>query len=114
MISRLLEEQSNLFTLLSAQAWRDDHPKLLTFASQLLSNKDPWKAHSLMVCKQGITQFFCMGYAALDVNVWPGGFTIFMFWPKKQAVRAIIGDCKVDDKTVSYFAQNKLYLEQTP
>jgi hypothetical protein len=32
-----------------------------------------------MVCKQGITQFFCMGYAALDVKVWSRGFTIFMF-----------------------------------
>jgi hypothetical protein len=131
MISRLSEEQSDLFTLLSAQDWSDHHPRLSAFASQLLSDKDPWKAHSLitsetrswrgMVCKRGITQFFCMGYAAVDVNVRPGGFTIFMFRPKsvgntqsqstmKQAVRAIFGDQKVDDDTVSYFAQNELYL----
>ena len=68
------------------------HPKLSTFASQLLSDKDPRKAHGLvtsktrswrgMVCKRGITQFFCLGYAAIDVNVRPGGFTIFMFQPK--------------------------------
>jgi hypothetical protein len=70
----------------------DDHPRLSAFASQLLSDKDPWKAHSLitsetrswrgMVCKRGITQFFCMGYAAVDISVRPGEFAIFMFRPK--------------------------------
>jgi hypothetical protein len=29
---------------------------------------------------------------------------------RKQAVSAIFGDHKVDDKTVNYFAQNELYL----
>jgi hypothetical protein len=49
MISRLSEEQSDLFTLLSAHDWRDHHPRPLSaFASQLLSDKDPWKAHSLI------------------------------------------------------------------
>jgi hypothetical protein len=89
MISRLSSEQSELFTLLSAKDWRDYKPALSEFAKQLLADRDPFKAMNLItsetrawrgtVGRRGITQFFCMGYAATDIETQPGGFTIFMF-----------------------------------
>ena len=131
MISRLSSEQSELFTLLSAKDWRDYKPELSGFAKQLLADRDPFKAMNLItsetrgwrgtVGRRGITQFFCMGYAATDIETQPGGFTIFMFRPKnvaqplsqaalKQSLRHLLGDTKVDDDTVLYFAQNDFYL----
>jgi hypothetical protein len=131
MISRLSSEQSELFTLLSAKDWHDYKPELSGFAKQLLADRDPFKAMNLItsetrgwrgtVGRRGITQFFCMGYAATDIETQPGGFTIFMFRPKnatqplsqaalKQLLRHLLGDTKVDDDTVVYFAQNDFYL----
>jgi hypothetical protein len=120
-----------LFTLLSAKDWSDYKPELSEFAKQLLADRDPFKAMNLItsetrawrgtVGRRGITQFFCMGYAATDIETQPGGFTIFMFRPKnaaqplsqaalKQSLRHLLGDTKVDDDTVLYFAQNDFYL----
>ncbi len=131
MISQLSSEQSELFTLLSAKDWNDHKPALSGFAQQLLADRDPFKAMNLItsetrawrgtVGRRGITQFFCMGYAATDIETQPGGFTIFMFRPKnaaqplsqaalKQSLRHLLGDTKVDDDTVLYFAQNDFYL----
>jgi hypothetical protein len=131
MISRLSSEQSALFTLLSARDWRDYKPELSEFAKQLLADRDPFKAMNLItsetrswrgtVGRRGITQFFCMGYAATDIKTQPGGFTICMFRPKnadqplsqaalRQSLRHLLGDTKVDDDTVQYFAQNDFYL----
>jgi hypothetical protein len=131
MISRLSSDQSKLFTLLSAKDWRDYKPALSEFAKQLLADRDPFKAINLItsvtrawrgtVGRRGITQFFCMGYAATDIETQPGGFTIFMFGPKnaaqplsqaalKQSLHHLLGDTKVDDDTVLYFAQNDFYL----
>jgi hypothetical protein len=131
MISRLSSEESELFALLSAKDWRDNKPQLSNFAQQLLAGRGPFKAMNLITSKtrgwrgtvgrQGITQFFCIGYAATDIEIQPGGFTIFMFCPKnaaqplsqaalKQSLRHLLGDTKVDDDTVLYFAQNNFYL----
>ena len=68
-----------------------------------------------------MTQFFRLGYAATDIETQPGGFTIFMFRPKnvaqplsqaalKQSLCHLLGDTKVDDDTVLYFAQNNFHL----
>jgi hypothetical protein len=73
------------------------------------------------VGRRGITQFFCMGFAATDIETQPRGFTKFMFRPKntaqplsqaalKQSLCHLLGDTKVDDDTVLYFAQNDFYL----
>jgi hypothetical protein len=56
-----------------------------------------------------------MVYGATNIETQPGGFTIFMFRPKnvaqplsqaalKQCLRHLLGDTKVDDDTVLYFA----------
>jgi hypothetical protein len=126
MISRLSSEQSELFTLLSAKDWRDYKPQLSGFAQQLLADRDPFKAMNLItsetqgwrgtVGRRGVTQFFCMSYAAPGIETQPGGFTIFMFRPKNaaqplsqaplnQSLRHLLGVTKVDDHTVLYFAQ---------
>jgi hypothetical protein len=120
-----------LFRLLSANDWRDYKPQFSGFAQELLAGRDTFKAMNLItsetrgwrgtVGRRGITQFFCMGYAATDIETQPGVFTIFMFRPKnaaqplsqaalKQSLRHLLGDTKVDDDTVLYFAQNDLYL----
>jgi hypothetical protein len=73
------------------------------------------------VGRRGITQFFCMGYAATDMETQPGGFTIFIFRPKnvaqplsqaalKQSLHHLLGDTKVDHDIGLYFAQNDFYL----
>jgi hypothetical protein len=131
MISPLSSEQSELFTLLSAKDWHDYKPQLSRFAQQLLADRDPFKVMNLItsetrgwggtVGRRGVIQFFCMGYAATDIETQPGGFTIFMFGPKnaaqplsqaslKQSLSYLLSDTKVDDDTVLYFAQNDFYL----
>jgi hypothetical protein len=131
MISRLSSEQSEFFTLLSAKDWRDYKPALSEFAKQLLADRDPFQAMNLItsetrawrgtVGRRGITQFFCIGYAATDIETIPGGFTIFMFRPKnaaqplsqaalKRSLHHLLGDTKVDNHTVLYFAQHDFYL----
>jgi hypothetical protein len=131
MISRLSSKQLELFTLLSAKDWRDYKPELSGFAKQLLADQNPFKEMNLItsetrgwrgtVGSRGITQFFCMGYAATNIKTQPGGFMIFMFRPKnvaqplpqaalKQSLPHLLGNTKVDDDTVLYFAQNDFYL----
>jgi hypothetical protein len=130
-ISRLFRKQSELFTLMSAKDWRDYKPDLSGFAKQLHADRDPFKAMNLItsetrswrgtVRRRGITQFFRMGYAATDIKTQLGGFRIFMFRPKnmaqpllqaalKQSLCHLLGDTKVDNDTVLYFAQNDFYL----
>jgi hypothetical protein len=122
MISQLSSEQSELFTLLSAKDWHDYKPQLSNFAQQLLAGRNTFKAMNLItsetrgwrgtVSRRGITQFFCMGYAATDTETQPGGFTIFRFRPKnaaqplsqaalKQSLRNLLGDTKIEPRTIS-------------
>ncbi len=78
-----------------------------------------WKG---VVSEKGLTQFFTTGYAALDVSIQPGGFTIFMFKPRiagiqatssvtlQQGIRSLLGDTKINEDTVRYFARHEYYL----
>jgi hypothetical protein len=61
------------------------------------------------------------GYAATDVNIQPGGFTIFMFCPKttstsiarstvEQNIRSMFEDGHLNDDTIKYFAKHEFYL----
>jgi hypothetical protein len=75
-----------------------------------------------VVSEKGLTQFFTTGYAALDVSIQPGGFTIFMFKPRiagiqatssvtlQQGIRSLFGDTKINEDTVRYFARHEYYL----
>jgi hypothetical protein len=92
MLSRLSGEAADLFILLSAKDWHDTKPRIHSFARQILADKDMMKAVNLVtsetrswrgsVSSRGLAQFLSIGYAATDVNIQPGGFTIFMFRPK--------------------------------
>jgi hypothetical protein len=131
MLSRLSGEAADLFILLSAKDWNDDRPRIHSFARQLLADKDMMKAVNLVtsetrawrgsVSSRGLTQFLSTGYAATDVNIQPGGFTIFMFRPKttsttisrstvEQNIRSMFGDGKLNDDTIKYFAKHEFYL----
>jgi hypothetical protein len=95
MLSRLTPEAESLFTLLSATDWADKKPVMNTFTRKLLVDKDPVKAFNIVtsatrdwkgaVSKRGLAQFFSTGYLATEINIQPGGFTIFMFKPKSGA-----------------------------
>jgi hypothetical protein len=77
------------------------------------------------VSEKGLTQFFTTGYAALDVSIQPGGFTIFMFKPRiagiqatssvtlQQGIRSLFGDTKINEDTVRYFAKHEYYLSDS-
>ena len=132
MTSRLSIEASDMFTLLSAKDWSDKKPKINLFTEKLTEDKDAMKALNLIafctrewkgvVSEKGLTQFFTTGYAALDVSIQPGGFTIFMFKPRiagiqatssvtlQQGIRSLFGDTKINEDTVRYFARHKYYL----
>jgi hypothetical protein len=131
MLSRLSGEAADLFFLLSAKDWNEDRSRIHSFTRQLLANKDMMKAVNLVtsetqawrgsVSSRGLTQFLSTGYAATDVNIQPGGFTIFMFRPKtastfisrstvKQNIRSMFGDGKLNDDTIMYFAKHGFYL----
>ena len=134
MLSRLSGEAADLFILLSAKDWNDARPRIHTFARQILADKDMMKAVNLVtsetrswrgsVSSRGLAQFLSTGYAATDVNVQPGGFTIFMFRPKtgsnstsratvEQNIRSMFGDGKLNDDTIRYFAKHEFYLADT-
>jgi hypothetical protein len=91
MTSHLSIEAVGMFTLLSAKDWSDEKPKINLFTEKLTEDKDAMKALNLIssctrewkgiVSEKGLTQFFTMGYAALDVSIQPGGFTIFKYKP---------------------------------
>jgi hypothetical protein len=132
MTSRLSIEASDMFTLLSAKDWSDKKPKINLFTEKLTEDKDAMKALNLIasctrewkgvVSEKGLTQFFTTGYAALDVSIQPGGFTIFMFKPRiagiqatssvtlQQGIRSLFGDTKINEDTVRYFARHEYYL----
>jgi hypothetical protein len=131
MFSRLSGEAADLFILLSAKDWNDDRPRIHSFARQILADKDMMKAVNLVtsetrswrgsVSSRGLTQILSTGYAATDVNIQPGGFTIFMFRPKmtstsisrstvEQNIRSVFGDGKLNDDTIKYFAKHEFYL----
>jgi hypothetical protein len=132
MTSRLSIEASDMFTLLSAKDWSDKKPKINLFTEKLTEDKDAMKALNLIasctrewkgvVSEKGLTQFFTTGYAALDVSIQPGGFTIFMFKPRiagiqatssvtlQQGLRSLFGDTKINEDTVRYFARHEYYL----
>jgi hypothetical protein len=87
----------------------------------ITSETRSWKG---TVSREGITQLFSMGYAATNIETQPGGFTIFMFRPKnaaqpllqatlKQWLHHLLGNTKVHDDTVHYFAQNVFYLPRS-
>jgi hypothetical protein len=133
MTSRLSIEAADMFTLLSVKYWSDKKPKINVFTEKLTEDKDAMKALNLtasctkewkgVVSEKGLTQFFTTGYAALDVSIQPGGFTIFMFKPRiagiqatssvtlQQGIRSLFfGDTKINADTVQYFAKHEYYL----
>jgi hypothetical protein len=75
-----------------------------------------------VVSKKGLTQCFTTGYAALDVIIQPGGFTINMFKPRiagiqatssitlQQGIPSLLGDTKINEDMVRYFAKHEYYL----
>jgi hypothetical protein len=135
MTSRLSIEAADMFTLLSAKDWKDKKPKMNLFTEKLTEDKDAMKALNLIasctrewkgvVSEKGLTQFFTTGYAALDVSIQPGGFTIFMFKPRiagiqatssvtlQQGIRSLFGDTKINEDTVRYFAKHEYYLSDS-
>ncbi len=134
MLSRLTPEAESLFTLLSAVDWSDRKPAMNDFTKRLLSDKDPVKAFNIVssatrnwkgsVSERGLAQFFSTGYMATEINIQPGGFTIFMFKPKsgasarttkslQQSIRSMFGDTEVDEDSVKYYASHEFYLAQT-
>jgi hypothetical protein len=135
MTSRLSIEAVDMFTLLSAKDWKDKKPKVNLFTDKLTEDKDAMKALNLIasctrewkgvVSEKGLTQFFTTGYAALDVSIQPGGFTIFMFKPRiagiqatssvtlQLGIRSLFGDTKINEDTVRYFAKHEYYLSDS-
>jgi hypothetical protein len=134
MLSRLTPEAESLFTLLSATDWTDRKPCMNEFTKKLLADKDPVKAFNIVtsatrnwkgsVSERGLAQFFSTGYLATEINIQPGGFTIFMFKPKsgssarttkslQQSIRSMFGDTEVDEDSVKYYAQHEFYLPHT-
>lgn len=131
MLSRMSDEQADLFRLLSARDWYDDEPELNPFTKKLVADKDLTKAIDVIasqlrrwpgqVSTKQLAMFLAKGYAAPDINYIPGGFTAFMFRPKsaafirnpeeeRNAIRAMFGDNKLDDESVKYFAKQDFFL----
>jgi hypothetical protein len=131
MLSRMAPEQSALVTLLSAKSWRDEKPKINSFTTKLMEDKDLGKALDIIasqvrrwsgqVSPKQLTSFLARGFAAHDIHKSPGGFTAFMFRPKsaryarspeeeRNAIRSMFGDSKLDDESLKYYAKNEFYL----
>jgi hypothetical protein len=131
MMANLLEEDEALFTLLSADGWRDSKPEMPTFTSKLMAVKDvniAWARISKKirtwpgrVSQKQFAKFLRTGFVANDIDECPGGFTLLMFRPLKypvarsvkaeqNAIRQMLGETKVDPETVKFYAENEFFI----
>jgi hypothetical protein len=75
-----------------------------------------------LVSAKGLAKLLAVGYGAPDIDQKPGGFTIFMFWPRhvtgtrssvtstEQTIKSLFGDGKLSDEAVKYHSKSKLFL----
>jgi hypothetical protein len=131
MMANLLEEDEALFTLLSANGWRDSKPEMPVFTSKLMAVKDvniAWARISKKirtwpgrVSQKQFAKFLRTGFVANDIDECPGGFTLLMFRPLKypvarsvkaeqNAIRQMLGETKVDPETVKFYAENEFFI----
>jgi hypothetical protein len=91
MLSRLAPEAGGLFTLLSAQDWRDYDPQLSDFTKKILEDRDSNRCIGALrtvskrwngnISEKGFLSFLANGYSADNISEAPGGFSIFSFSP---------------------------------
>jgi hypothetical protein len=134
MLSRLAPEAAGMFVLLSAEDWNDSRPKMNRFVKDLVSDRDSQRARGIMqtktkkwageISEKGLIAFLGTGYGAADIQVSPGGFTIFMFRPisayshtsrtdRRQQVKAMFGNTELDDEAIKYYAESDFFLPKT-
>jgi hypothetical protein len=132
ILSKLATDSATLFTVLSAANWRDTAPALNRFTAQLVQDRDAassinqvmstTRTWNGLVSAKGLAKFLAVGYGAPDIDQQPGGFTIFMFWPRhvagtrssttttEQTIKSLFGDGKLSDEAVKYYSKSELYL----
>jgi hypothetical protein len=132
ILSKLATDSATLFTVLSAANWNDTTPTLNRFTKQLVQDRDAassinqvmstTRSWDGLVSAKGLAKFLAVGYGAPDIDQQPGGFTIFMFWPRhvagkrssttttEQTIKSLFGDGKLSDEAVKHYAKSELYL----
>jgi hypothetical protein len=132
ILSKLATNSATLFTVLSAANWTDTAPTLNRFTKQLVQDQDAassinqvmstTRSWDGLVSAKGLAKFLAVGYGAPDIDQQPGGFTIFMFWPRhvagkrssttstEQTIKSLFGDGKLRDEAVKHYAKNELFL----
>jgi hypothetical protein len=132
ILSKLASDSATLFTVLSAADWRDTTPQLNRFTAQLVQDRDAassinqvmstTRSWDGLVSAKGLAKFLAVGYGAPDIDQQPGGFTIFMFWPRhvagsrssatstEQTIKSLFGDGKLSDEAVKYYSKGELFL----
>jgi hypothetical protein len=132
ILSKLATDSATLFTVLSASDWNDTAPTLNRFTKQLVQDRDAASSINQvmsttrnwdgLVSAKGLAKFLAVGYGAPDIDQQPGGFTIFMFWPRhvagkrssttttEQTIKSLFGDGKLSDEAVKHYAKSELYL----
>jgi hypothetical protein len=132
ILSKLAADSATLFTVLSAATWRDTTPKMNRFTTQLVQDRDAASSINQvtsttrnwdgLVSAKGLAKFLAVGYGAPDIDQQPGGFTLFMFWPRhvagtrssttstEQTIKSLFGDGKLSDEAVKYYSKSELYL----
>jgi hypothetical protein len=132
VLSKLATDSATLFAVLSAGHWRDTAPVLNHFTAQLVQDRDAASSISQvmsttrtwngLVSAKGLAKFLAVGYGAPDIDQQPGGFSIFMFWPRhvsgtqssttttEQTIKSLFGDGKLSDEAVKYYSKSELYL----
>jgi hypothetical protein len=132
ILLKLATDSTTLFAVLSAGHWRDTAPVLNRFTAQLVQDRDAassidqfmstTRTWNGLVSAKGHAKFLAVGYGAPDIDQQPGGFTIFMFWPRhvaatrssttttEQTNKSLFGNGKLSEEAVKYYSKSELYL----
>jgi hypothetical protein len=134
MMLKIIREDEQLFTLLGAESWDEDHPRMCTFTWDLMADKDVHVAWAQikrkimewtgLVSQKQMTKFLRSGFIAPDLDKAPGGFTLFMFRPTDfpparsskeefNAMRALLGETKLDNESIRIYAENEFFIAQS-
>jgi hypothetical protein len=135
MISKIIREDGLLFTLFSAESWREDHPRLSSFTKELMANKDIQVALAQikrkamewpgLISQKQLAKFLRNGFIDPDLEESPGGFTVFISRPsgfpgslsskeEYNSMRSLLGDKKLDADSIGLYAETIFLLPSLP
>ena len=126
--------QRTLFRRLSRRSW-DETPVLTDFMQDLAKQSKAMKATRQVkaltkdwegtFAESGFHQFLTTGFVSEEGSMLPGGFTIFMFYPRHTTLdqkhlsksKARIGEllgADPSDEIIDYLARQQFYVPQNP